>query len=1528
MSKAGTKSSQGDDYQRLVAMHWLICLLNDDDISFIQAESNGLSDVNEKISVDDVVVVYTDGHRRHIQVKKNQPSNRAWSLSDLKDELPKICDQLESNLDTLVELYSQTPFGDLKSLTDASQEYPDLAAFQREAGNGLQHTLSSLASMWERTANDSFRLLPRLRFASHHTFEEWERLNKQELGRLVPQVDFALPILESFLNKHQSKLQATILTIHRKDVLQHLAQVGLPVTPMWSEAEVLDQFRQASSIGREWQRTVGGRKIERAELGELIRLVETEVDTVLVTDQPGSGKTCLLLDLADRIEQDSRFGLLFIKGDRFSKLHDDTDLKGAGLPEDVVGCCGRLSEHRKVVVIIDSLDVLSINREHGALGVFLGLIDRLQPIRSVTVVAACRSFDLKYDPLLRDREWEHKIHLSDFDYDEVVAPLLKEWGISEAQVDLDLQHLLQLPQNLRLYEPIAKRGGSRAIRNTYELHEAYLDEVVRKAPNLGSPAMKALQDLADRLLHDRTQLMHPSAFSADESIRRGLVSNGVLFQDHNGSLGFGHQTLFENLATYASLARDEDLAGFICSHPPFPFLRPAVRTFVFHLRTHAPQLFPRQVWGALVDDGVAYHFKRLIAESLSEIVPEDNDWPLLRRLFQGQPELFRRLFWRLEGDAWFRLLVDHWLPSLQSPVVDGEWFNMFANRLNCWMDTHPEDVVALWRRALSEGWGDVSHLARTISLHLHKFQHLATEGVPELIEALLVVNKEERDFLGTVISRYVAATDQGDDLLWRYIVRDVGHHDTQRLSFGNKLHCRPHDFHNKDFLKGRLACSDEFLSLAVNTIEDWATRGEHYPSTHQLRSVFLHSSSWERRHSQRDTHHTDAIAVLLDGIEHAFEHRSKVNDVWWQEHESQLRCTCEETLRYFLAKAYTVNSEANVSGIAALLADAELLRYGHIEYELGELIQAGYHLLSYESQEANQRVILDLYKDEDWSKEDMPQWAFKNIYEYLIWIPLIFRLPASQAFIERFQPEFGAALPEPHISSCGGWVGSPVSLGQLMELRERSLLRLLYYYNDYHEHSSHPADGHTGGRDMIERVLSEAAAHDPVRYLDFVPTLERHGLQFGYVTNLLEGIASHLRYRFGRLQSPQGWQPVKPEPDGVVLACSLLDLLERHPKLWKDGRAVAHMLEACCEVLGDGDSAERITLLLYRLLRHPNPAEDRQRIFGQGKEGITTDDLRSEAINSVRGIAAGSAIGLCNRLLEQEKKLPELLFPLLRHFAHDPVQAVRAALLDYLPFLTYKCRPWGWQLFHDIFREPQIHLWPLAERHLYHQYREHFDDVAPFLERMRVEAPEEAGSAWGRIATLISLSGRIGQDDLFQQLESLNTASAWKGAAQVFAANLDQHLNDDLCVSGLRRILKRKNLDEQVFNAIEHAFAHKSQSRCLDEEFVLHFIDAIKPGDRHCDLREFLDWIADLASRDPVAALTICERLAVKLSELKPPYQIWHTEPLIAVLSSILREADETDDEALINRAVRLQDQFLRMDINGIEDFFEQAARL
>ena len=491
------------------------------------------------------------------------------------------------------------------------------------------------------------------------------------------------------------------------------------------------------------------------------------------------------------------------------------------------------------------------------------------------------------------------------------------------------------------------------------------------------------------------------------------------------------------------------------------------------------------------------------------------------------------------------------------------------------------------------------------------------------------------------------------------------------------------------------------------------------------------------------------------------------------------------------------------------------------------------------------------------------------------------------------------------------------------------LFHLLSYYGDYDaDRSSHPGDHNIGGRRMVEGVLSEAATYDPMRYLEILPELDLHGLSGSYSVSILEGVSNHLRYRFGRLRpARKGWKPIEPPPSGPLLAQTLLGISERFDAVWQDGYAISHIVQACCEVVEDVELANRLVFLLFRLLRHPDPEETRQRLFSKDKKGITSSDLRHDAINSVRGVGAGAAMTLCTRFLEKGMEPPELLFPLLRHYAQDHVLGVRAALLDGLPLLTHKRHAWGWQLFNDIFRDSQTLLWPLAERHLYYQYNEHFDKVAPCLDRIRKEAPNEGGSTWGRITALASLSGYVAQDSLFEQLEKTDNPKEWKGVAQVFAANLDQH--EGLGMQGLFRILERDEVDKKTLSAVGHAFDPGKNGHMLDSHFAILFIGAMKFDSNGYAHSKLIDWIAYLAGKDTIEALNVCECLMEKLETTGTAVvNLWHTESLVAALANILREADETDDEKMIRRAVRLQDQFLRMDMRGMDEFFEKAEKL
>jgi hypothetical protein len=462
MSTAARRSHRGDEYQVTVAAYWLARLLGDDEIESVRVDAVALPGEGQPIQADDVVIGFRDGTWRFIQAKKNQTNHSAWELTDpvLQKELLKARDQLESKLMGRVEFCSRTPFGDLAKLIEDGADYPDYAAFAANAPDTLKKPLARLANILERNEGTVLALLRRIEIGQHHDYDGWEQQTRNLVKLKVTDAQTALDVIARLVHSQQSGLKARGDALRRADLLAALEERGVLPLPEGSEEEDAAAFAEASRIGRQWRRTIGGEPIPRPELQQLIDLADSpEAVSILLTDGPGTGKTCVLLDLADHVEQCTDWCLLFIKGDLFARCSTEAALTEAGLPADLVLRTARLAQHRRVVFILDSLDVLSLHREQRSLRLFLTLLDRLERLPNLCVVTACRSFDLRYDSLLRERTWDKTLTLAPLDYETVVSPLLERQGIASEGFSPDLKSLLAVPENLRLLVDSAS-GGS------------------------------------------------------------------------------------------------------------------------------------------------------------------------------------------------------------------------------------------------------------------------------------------------------------------------------------------------------------------------------------------------------------------------------------------------------------------------------------------------------------------------------------------------------------------------------------------------------------------------------------------------------------------------------------------------------------------------------------------------------------------------------------------------------------------------------------------------------------------------------------------------------------------------------------------------------------------------------------------------------------------------------------------------------------------------------------------------------------
>ena len=287
---------------------------------------------------------------------------------------------------------------------------------------------------------------------------------------------------------------------------------------------------------------------------------------------------------------------------------------------------------------------------------FLAQIDRLSLIPNVTVIAACRDFDRKYDRRLAERTWDRIVINRPLDWHAVVAPLVRNYGVDPESLNTTTRNLLQNPRELALFTDIAQRTGGFNVATSQALSRKYLETIVQGDPLLGDTAMAGIEQIAKKMLISR-QLDIPRIKTGmpDEMLKR-LLSAEVLHENQAGNIEFGHQTLLDVLVVSGAQRSELSLKVFIDQLPAVPFVRPTIRAYVAYLAAGDRPSFRKQL-RAVFDSDAAFHIRRLVAESLADQIPQDDDWSLIKHLHCRHRGLFNSFYMQANSLEWHFFLA-------------------------------------------------------------------------------------------------------------------------------------------------------------------------------------------------------------------------------------------------------------------------------------------------------------------------------------------------------------------------------------------------------------------------------------------------------------------------------------------------------------------------------------------------------------------------------------------------------------------------------------------------------------------------------------------------------------------------------------------------------------------------------------------------------------------------------------------------------------------------------------------------------
>lgn len=702
MSIAARRSHRGDEYQLVVAVHWLIRLLSDPDIISVQVDAISLPASSDSVDVDDIVVTYDNGTTRHIQAKKNQPNHSRWRISDsdLKEELVKAHRQLQKIPDAIIEFCSHTPFGDLAALVESTRDYGTHKVFEAQASGHLRTALTKLEQVLGCSGDIAFNLIKHIEIGSAHNFASWEAANISALQSQVDDPETAVDVLTKMARGSQSGLRLPPVPLDRDQIVQALGarNVGFIRNAISLDlAQISGSFATASADLVDWRTTLPNDDwLERPELDVLCERIANEPTSLtLVLGEPGCGKSALLARLA-REHVALGIPVLAIKADYLSENVVDTTSLGnhLNLPADPIDCVVALAKATKVLVLVDQLDALAdfVVQHSSRLRAPIDLIRGLSGVQNVHIVASCRVFEHRHDTRLRNLDAETMVlELPSWDS---VEETLRKYGIHAARWNASIREDLRSPQTLNLFLQLINTTDEANLLLGYQhmLGELWKQQVLSDA---SGRSRTALYEITARMAEREVLWLPEALFDMFHPELQRLSRSGILLCEA-GRVGFRHQTLYEYIRARSFLEAPGRLTDAVLSRQHSLRVRPLLWHSLAYMRAVDRPAYAEEIerlWHA----DLRPHLKMLLIEFFGQLPdPGTNETALVAEKW---------------NEAWYRNRILATVPG--SPG----WFDWLANdRLVEIMRLPLEEAraaLAVLRRALPTRQSRVLELIRS-----------------------------------------------------------------------------------------------------------------------------------------------------------------------------------------------------------------------------------------------------------------------------------------------------------------------------------------------------------------------------------------------------------------------------------------------------------------------------------------------------------------------------------------------------------------------------------------------------------------------------------------------------------------------------------------------------------------------------------------------------------------------------------------------------------------------------------------------
>ncbi|WP_455065908.1 AAA family ATPase [Prevotella nigrescens] len=446
-----------------------------------------------------------------------------------------------------------------------------------------------------------------------------------------------------------------------------------------------------------------GSHIARKETDQLFDWIQGDLTSKdcqlkLLVGNAGVGKTVIIKDLLDKLTA-SGIKCLTIKADYYNITENETSdfsLERLHASLDLL-----VSEHKRVVFIIDQIDALSqyLSNDRDKLNILLNVIAAWEKeySKDIRIIVSCRKYDLEYDPSLSQlKEHSTAIEVNRLDDKDVEYVINKLDSGLYCKLTSQTITILKTAQYLDVFCRLYGSGNVREYncQNYMELYDGLWLSLINYA-NEHTPCSN-LEDVMFEIAKSvqEAETLTPTWLitASNNKATRYLASESIV-KYNNKRISFFHQTFYDYVLARYYVSNKKSFITELKKRFQGLEIRSSIKIFLDFEREHSDSLYKKNINTIIFSDDIRLHLKQLALSILSysdAIYKFEID--IIKKLPKLNHQLFIYFLSTTSNPLWFPTIKDLIQPFVADLTTENDYFNPLRILFSNYASKFPDDI--------------------------------------------------------------------------------------------------------------------------------------------------------------------------------------------------------------------------------------------------------------------------------------------------------------------------------------------------------------------------------------------------------------------------------------------------------------------------------------------------------------------------------------------------------------------------------------------------------------------------------------------------------------------------------------------------------------------------------------------------------------------------------------------------------------------------------------------------------------------